>query len=52
MTHENTASYHKEFVEKLESVYGNYNSVKNKFESTSNSKIARDLCYSDCNFRG
>ena len=50
MTHENTASYHKEFVEKLESVYGNYNSVKNKFESTSNSKIARDLCYSDSQF--
>ena len=50
MNQENTASYHKEFVSKLESIYGNFNSVKKKFESTSNSKIARDLCYSDSQF--
>ncbi|MDR5591911.1 hypothetical protein [Christiangramia sp. SM2212] len=50
MSQENTASFHKEFVTKLESIYGNFNSDKNKFESTSNSKIARDLCYSDSQF--
>lgn len=50
MNQENTASYHNQFVSKLESIYGNFNSVKKKFESTSNSKIARDLCYSDSQF--
>ena len=50
MDHQNTAGYHKEFVSKLESLYGRFNSVTNKFEATSNSKIARDLCYSDSQF--
>jgi len=50
MSQEDTTLYHEEFVLKLKSVYGPYNSVKNKFESTSNSKIARDLCYSDSQF--
>lgn len=50
MSQENTPDYHKEFVSKLQSIYGPYDSVKNKFESTSNSKIARDLCYSDSQF--
>jgi len=50
MSQDNTASFHKEFVKKLELIYGHHNSVKNKFESTSNSKIARDLCYSDSQF--
>lgn len=50
MGHENTTSYHKEFVSKLESLYGSFNPEKKKFESTSNSKIARDLCYSDSQF--
>lgn len=50
MNQENTTPYHKEFVSKLESVYGKFDSQKNKFESTSNSKIARDLCYSDSQF--
>ena len=50
MSQGNTASFHQEFVSKLQSIYGHYNAVKNKFESTSNSKIARDLCYSDSQF--
>ena len=50
MSQENTTSYHKEFVSKLESLYGSFDPDKKKFESTSNSKIARDLCYSDSQF--
>lgn len=50
MSQENTPSYHKEFVSKLQSIYGPYDSAKNKFDSTSNSRIARDLCYSDSQF--
>ena len=50
MSQENTTSYHKEFVSKLESLYGTFNPVKKKFDSTSNSRIARDLCYSDSQF--
>lgn len=50
MNQDNTTPYHKEFVSKLESKYGHFDSVKNKFESTSNSRIARDLCYSDSQF--
>ncbi|QYA26095.1 hypothetical protein G3I01_11405 [Gramella sp. MT6] len=50
MGQENTTSYHKEFVSKLESLYGTFDPVKKKFESTSNSRIARDLCYSDSQF--
>jgi hypothetical protein len=42
--------YHKEFVSLLEKMYGSFNSDKKSFESTSNSKIARDLCYSDSQF--
>lgn len=50
MNQENTSAYHKDFVSKLETIYGKFNSDKNKFESTSNSRIARDLCYSDSQF--
>ena len=38
---------HAEFISKLERHYGKYDPNTNKFESTSNSKIARDLFYSD-----
>ncbi len=41
---------HAEFISKLERHYGKYDSSTNKFESTSNSKIARDLFYSDSQF--
>ncbi len=41
---------HADFVSRLEKHYGSFNSVSNKFESTSNSKIARDLFYSDSQF--
>ena len=50
MSQENTIIYHEEFVSKLETIYGKFNPDNNKFESTSNSKIARDLCYSDSQF--
>lgn len=41
---------HEEFISKLERHYGKYDPSTNKFESTSNSKIARDLFYSDSQF--
>lgn len=41
---------HQAFISKLEIHYGTFNSEKNSFESTSNSKIARDLFYSDSQF--
>lgn len=41
---------HKDFISRLENYYGSFDSVSNKFESTSNSKIARDLFYSDSQF--
>ncbi|WP_183114842.1 hypothetical protein [Flagellimonas pelagia] len=41
---------HAEFISKLEHHYGRYNAENNSFESTSNSKIARDLFYSDSQF--
>lgn len=41
---------HAEFISKLERHYGKYDPNTNKFESTSNSKIARDLFYSDSQF--
>lgn len=41
---------HAEFISKLERHYGKFDPVSNKFESTSNSKIARDLFYSDSQF--
>jgi flagellar basal body-associated protein FliL len=50
MHQENTDKYHQEFVSKLETIYGKFHSGKKKFDSTSNSKIARDLCYSDSQF--
>ncbi len=50
MHQEDKGEYHQEFVSKLETSYGKFNSGKKKFESTSNSKIARDLCYSDSQF--
>lgn len=45
-----TSSNHKIFINSLEKIYGSFNAEKNSFESTSNSKIARDLCYSDSQF--
>jgi hypothetical protein len=39
-----------DFVLNLEKVYGKFDSVNKKFESTSNSKIARDLFNSDSQF--
>lgn len=41
---------HKTFIEKLEEQYGAFDQNNNKFEATSNSKIARDLFYSDSQF--
>jgi hypothetical protein len=41
---------HKNLITKLIKRYGQFNEVNNKFESTSNSKIARDLFYSDSQF--
>ncbi|EAR13226.1 hypothetical protein PI23P_01992 [Polaribacter irgensii 23-P] len=41
---------HKKFIAKLITRYGEFNDANNKFESTSNSKIARDLFYSDSQF--
>lgn len=41
---------HNSFISKLEEHYGKFNTDNNKFESTSNSKIARDLFYSDSQF--
>jgi hypothetical protein len=41
---------HKNLITKLKKRYGQFNEVNNKFESTSNSKIARDLFYSDSQF--
>lgn len=42
--------YHSSFITLLEKKYGRFNPNKNGFEATSNSKIARDLCYSDSQF--
>lgn len=46
----NQTDLHQAFISKLEIHYGTFNSEKNSFESTSNSKIARDLFYSDSQF--
>ncbi len=46
----NTEVLHKSFISKLIKRYGTFNNVRNKFESTSNSIIARDLFYSDSQF--
>ena len=45
-----TTALFKKFVSLLETIYGHFNASRNSFESTSNSKIARDLCYSDSQF--
>ncbi|MDN3595964.1 hypothetical protein [Zunongwangia endophytica] len=50
MHQEDKIENHQEFISKLETSYGKFNSENKKFESTSNSKIARDLCYSDSQF--
>lgn len=51
MNAENKAeNYHHSFLSLLEKKYGVFNADKNSFEATSNSKIARDLCYSDSQF--
>lgn len=47
---ENINELHLKFIELLQQQYGPFNKEKNKFESTSNSKIARDLFYSDSQF--
>lgn len=46
----NQTDLHQAFISKLEIHYGTFNPEKNSFESTSNSKIARDLFYSDSQF--
>lgn len=46
----NTVELHRRFVAKLAKRYGVFNNLRNKFESTSNSIIARDLFYSDSQF--
>ena len=45
-----TDKLHKSFIDKLSKRYGTFNSERNKFVSTSNSIIARDLFYSDSQF--
>ena len=47
---ENLEDLHNSFILKLIKRYGSFNSSTNKFESTSNSIIARDLFYSDSQF--
>ena len=37
-------------TEKLEKLYGTFESDKKRFKNSSNSKIARDLGYSDAQF--
>lgn len=46
----NSENLHKRFISKLVKRYGTFIDSSNKFESTSNSKIARDLFYSDSQF--
>lgn len=41
---------YKNFIEKLEQIYGSFNERRKSFEKASNSKIARELCYSDSQF--
>ena len=41
---------HQQFVQKLQVLYGEYDSAANKFTKSSNSDIARDLSYSDAQF--
>ncbi|TRZ43550.1 hypothetical protein [Robertkochia solimangrovi] len=41
---------HQAFISKLEKHYGTFSPENNRFQSTSNSKIARDLFYSDSQF--
>ena len=48
--HKNTDALHHQFIAKLSKRYGRFNEERNKFESTSNSIIARDLFYSDSQF--
>ena len=45
-----TDNLHVSFIGKLSKRYGTFNSERNKFASTSNSIIARDLFYSDSQF--
>ncbi|MDG3582898.1 hypothetical protein [Galbibacter pacificus] len=46
----NQTELHKTFISKLEIYYGPFSPENNRFQSTSNSKIARDLFYSDSQF--
>lgn len=39
-----------EFTGRLEQIFGRYNERRKKFKKASNSKIARELCYSDSQF--
>lgn len=41
--------YH-EFISALEPIYGPFNKKRKSFQKASNSKIARELCYSDSQF--
>ncbi|GAA4801418.1 hypothetical protein [Litoribaculum gwangyangense] len=49
-SHKNTEDLHKKFIAKLAIRYGVFDDLTNKFESTSNSIVARDLFYSDSQF--
>ena len=42
--------FYNEFISVLERIYGTFNKQRKKFEKASNSKIARELCYSDSQF--
>ncbi|MDD7886296.1 hypothetical protein [Flavivirga sp. 57AJ16] len=49
-SHKNTEELHRSFIDKLSIRYGAFDGLRNQFESTSNSIIARDLFYSDSQF--
>lgn len=49
-SHKSTEELHRSFIANLLKRYGKFDNSRNKFESTSNSIIARDLFYSDSQF--
>ena len=49
-SYKKTEELHSRFILQLAKRYGAFNNLRNKFESTSNSIIARDLFYSDSQF--
>ena len=50
MDPQSMSELHQQFVQKLQVLYGEYDSAANKFTKSSNSDIARDLSYSDAQF--